>query len=269
VYVPSQALWELGQPNEAISIGKPFTVESGSANQVRRVDVRAASSTPRALRAIAFKPGDRRVVRYATIYEAATGRWLWTWTPWHTSFTLPADVVYRLPARAALTVEIGYQAAEETVADESEVGLYFSDAASARDAAPIAISASPMTVAPGASAQRVRAEATVTAAQSGIAIWPELGAGVKSFEIAAIDPEGVNEPLVWVKDVPRDWPTAYVLEAPKTFTRGTRLVLTAYYENATDKPLSVKPSVVVLASAAPASRSTSAERGNVERKRDR
>jgi hypothetical protein len=268
VYVPAQALWELGQPDETISIGKPFAVEPGSGTQVRRFEVRAQFPAPRALRAVAFKPGDRRVVRYAAIYETSTGRWLATWTPWHPSFTLPADVVYRLPARAALTVEIGYRAAEESVADESEVGLYFSDARDSEDARPVIIAGTAVTVAPGAGAQRVRSEMVLPDSRRVIALWPELGEGVRSIELSAIDPEGVNEPLLWLKEARRDWPTSYVLEQPRAFPRGTRLLLTSYYENTSDKPLVVKPSLVVL-TAADAAASTSRERGNVERKRDR
>jgi hypothetical protein len=245
VYVPSQPMWELGLPNEAIAIEKPFTVESGSGNQVRRFEVRAASRSPRALKAIAFKPGDRRVVRYAAIYDAS-GRWLWTWTPWHTSYTLPPGVVYRLPARAGLTVEVGYQAAEEAVTDQSEVGLYFSDATSAVEPTPLVVSSAATAIAPGANAQRLRVETVVPAARRAIAIWPELGDGLKSLEISAIDPEGVSEPLVWVKEVRRDWPTAYVLDEGRSLARGTRLVLTAYYENTGDKPLSAKPSAVIM-----------------------
>jgi hypothetical protein len=269
VYVPSQPLWEIGEPNETVSIGKPFTVEAGSGNQVRRFDVRAQFASPRAVKAVAFKPGDRRVVRYAAIYEGGSGRWLWTWTPWDTSFSLPAGVVYRLPARAALTVEIGYQAAEETVSDASEVGLYFSDETSAVEPAPVRLAGNVTTIAPGTSAARVRVETVVPAARRGIAIWPELGEGLTSLEIAAIDPDGVNEPLLWVKDVRREWPTSYLLDEARLIARGTRLVLTAYYENTGDKPLNAKPTAVIVTTADTPARSTSRERGNVERKRNR
>lgn len=268
VYVPSQPLWEMGQPNETIAIGQPFTVEAGSGNQVRRFDVRAQFSSPRAVKALAFKPGDRRVVRYASIYETASGRWLSTWTPWDTSFSLPSNVAYRLPARAALTVEIGYQAAEETVTDASEVGLYFSDETPAVEPASLVLTGNITTIAPGTTAQRVRVETVVPAARRGIVIWPELGEGLKSLEIAAIDPEGVNEPLLWVKDVRREWPTSYVLDEARPLARGTRLLLTAYYENTGDKPLNVKPSAVILTTVAGPPRSTNREGGNVERKRD-
>jgi hypothetical protein len=247
VYVPSEPMWETGEPDEVIAIAKPFTVEAGSGDQVRTFELKSQLSSPRLAKALAFKPGDRRVVRYAAIYAAGTGRWLWTWTPWHTWIDLPDAVGYKLPARAVLRVEIGYRAMEETVIDKSEIGLYFDDAPARRDATPVVITpAAARAIKTGSTAEKVRAEALVRGASRGLAIWPELGEGAKSVEISAIAPDGVVEPLLWVKDVRADWPTPYVFRSPISLARGTRLVMTTYYENATDTPRSVKPRVTVV-----------------------
>jgi hypothetical protein len=218
----------------------------GSGDQIRRFDVRAAFSSPRAVRTIAFKPGDRRVVRYAAVYDS-TGRWLWTWTPWQTFMTLPDGVVYRLPARARLTVEIGYRAIDETVNDTSELGLYFSDAANAQPATPVLVVApGPTTIAPGKNLQKVRAELALPFVRRGLALWPELGEGAKSLEVSLVSPDGVQEPVVWVKDVRPDWPTPYLLRSPSPFARGSRLVMTAYFANAGNQPITVTPRVTVV-----------------------
>jgi hypothetical protein len=247
VYVPSAPMWEAGEPDEVAAIAKPFTVEAGSGDHVRTFEVKSQLTSPRFVRTLAFKPGDRRVVRYAAIYEAPGGRWLWTWTPWHTSMNLPDAVGYRLPARAALRVEIGYRAIEETVTDESEVGLYFGDKPARRDATPIVIAPrAAVQITGGSAAEKLRAETVLSGAVRALAIWPELGDGAKSVELAAVAPDGVVEPLLWVKDVVADWPTPYVFRSPITLARGTRLVMTAYYENDTDKPRAVLPRVTVV-----------------------
>jgi hypothetical protein len=247
VYVPSQPLWEAGEPDAVIAIAKPVTIEPGSGNQVQTFELQTDLAPARVVKSIAFKPGDRRVVRYAAISEAATGRWLWTWTPWHTHFDLPDGIGYKLPAKARLEVEIGYRAAEEAVADQSEVGLYFADAPARRNPAAIVLSPSAATrLEPGAAGRRLRVETIVAGAVRGLAIWPELGAGAQSFEVSATAPDGVVQPLVWVKNIPTDWPSPYVFRAPVPFARGTRLTLTAYYANATDRPQPVKPRVTLV-----------------------
>jgi hypothetical protein len=247
VYVPAAPMWEVGEPDEVIAITQPFTVEAGSGDQIRTFELKSQVSSPRFVKALAFKPGDRRVVRYAAIYEARTGRWLWTWTPWQISFDLPDAVGYKLPARAALRVELGYRATEETVTDQSEIGLYFGDTPARRDATPVVIAPSAgIAIKAGSTAEKIRAETILRGASRGLAIWPDLGEGAKSVEISSIAPDGVVEPLLWVKDVRADWPTPYVFRSPIPLSRGTRLVMTTYYENPTDTPRSVKPRVTVM-----------------------
>ena len=51
---------------------------------------------------------------------------------------------------------------------------------------------------------------------------------------------------MWVKDVRPDWPTPYLLRAPVTLPRGTRMIMTAYFASAADKPISVTPRVTVV-----------------------
>ncbi len=249
VFVPSEPLWEAGPPDEILAIEKPFTVEPGSGNQTKRFELRGTFKEPRAIKGLAFKPGDRRVVRYAAIYESGTGRWLWTWTPWHASLKLPEGVVYRLPAKAAFTVEIGYRSTDAAAADASELGLYFEQAPPKQSASAMVLTpAAPLQVKPGATAQKVRAETVLASARRGIGIWPDLGEGARSFELSAVAPDGVTEPLVWVREVSADWPTAYMLRSPVALARGTRLVMTAYYDGSADKPLSAKPKVTLVTS---------------------
>lgn len=246
VFVPAAPMWEAGEPDEVIAVTKPVTVAAGAGNSVQTVELRTPLSSPRVVKGLAFKPGDRRVVRYAAIYEAGSGRWLWTWTPWHTSMNLPDGVGYKLPVRAALRVEVGYRGIDEAVTDKSEVGLYFGDTPVRRDATTMVIAPAAVPIKAGATAAKVRAEMTLTSATRGLAIWPELGDGARSVEVAAVAPDGVVEPLLWVKDVQADWPTPYVFRAPISFARGTRLVMTAYYANPTDTPRSARPRISVV-----------------------
>ena len=55
------------------------------------------------------------------------------------------------------------------------------------------------------------------------------------------------EPLLWLKNYRPDWPSSYVFREPVTLPAGTRLTVTAYYDNATDTALQVRPSLSVTA----------------------
>jgi hypothetical protein len=66
-------------------------------------------------------------------------------------------------------------------------------------------------------------------------------------EVTAIRPDGVVEPLLWLKDYRADWPSSYVFKQPVALPAGTRLAMTAYYGNTGDAPLRAQPALSVSA----------------------
>ena len=245
VYVPPAPLWDRGEPDTVLPIGRGHDVEAGAALTVKRFVVATTFSKPQHVRAIALKQGDRRVVQHAAFYDEATGRWLGAWTPWQTVMALPEGLSYRLAPRARLVVEIGYRGTDESVTDQSELGLYF-DAAPAEVATFMTVAAAESALPAGAAAHRIRTETRIAQPLSIVALYPQPGDGARSIELSAIAPDGVVTPLLWVKDYRSEWPTPYVLSPPAALPRGTRLLMTAYFDNESDQPLKVKPAVAMV-----------------------
>ncbi len=100
--------------------------------------------------------------------------------------------------------------------------------------------------------ERFRAETVVKSATSIAALWPRLGAGAKSIEVTAIRADGSVEPMLWVNNYRAEWPAPYILKDPIALPAGTRLLMTAYYDNKTDAAIAAKPSLAVTG--VPASR---------------
>jgi hypothetical protein len=61
----------------------------------------------------------------------------------------------------------------------------------------------------------------------------------------AVASDGMVTPLVWVKDYRAEWPSPYVLAAPVSLAAGTKLVLTAYFENPDEKPRKASAQVTI------------------------
>ena len=89
-------------PTRSSSRMPQHSIPAGAPDQVQRFEVATGFSTDRRVHGIGFKPGDRRVVRYAAVFEAGTNRWLFTWTPWYTTMHLPEGVAYTIKAGAKL-----------------------------------------------------------------------------------------------------------------------------------------------------------------------
>lgn len=247
VIIPSLTGWEHGEPDAVIPLAAGEKVAAGSGDRVARVQVPTGLKAASWLRSLQLNFTDRRVVRYAAVYELGTGQWLGTWTPTHPVSALPAEVAIRLPAGGKVAIEIGYRGTEEDATGSGELGLYFSDSKPAQVAVPIEITAKPVSVAAGQASERVRTEFTIKSATNAAALWPRLGAGATSVEVTAIRPDGGVEPLLWLKDYRADWPSPYVFKQPVALPAGTRLAVTAYYGNAGDTPLTAQPALSVSA----------------------
>ncbi len=247
VFVPSLNSWELGAPDVVIAVAQNQKIAADSAYRVERLEVATGLKQPQWLRALQLNPADRRVVHYAAVYDARSGRWLGTWTPSSQVSTMPAGLGVQLPAGAKLTVEIGYRGHMEEASGAGELGLYYLDKPPAQTSTAIEIAPAPVNVAPGKKAERLRAETTIKAASTIAAMWPRLGPGAKSFEVSAIRPDGSVEPMLWVNNYRAEWPAPYILKEPLTLPAGTRLLMTAYYDNTTAAALAAKPSLSITA----------------------
>jgi hypothetical protein len=234
--------------DKKVAAEAPFTIE--------RFDVATGLKQPKWLRALQLNPTDRRGIRYAAFYDARDKRWLGTWTPSSKVGAMPAGSGVQLPAGAKISVEIGYKGNLEAgeVPGSGELGLYFHEKPPAQVAQAIDIAAATaVNVAPGKIAERMRAETTLKSATTINAIWPRLGPGARSLEVTAIKPDGIVDPMLWVNNFRADWPSPYILKDAIALPAGTRLIMTAYYDNKTDAAIAAQPAVSITA-ASPAER---------------
>jgi hypothetical protein len=252
VFVPAAPSWDHGEPDLVLPIGTGHTVTSGSPLAVERFVVATDFAETKRVRAISLKQGDRRVVRHAAFYDDPTGRWLGGWMPWQTLSSLANDTVIQLPARARIAVEIGYVGTSEDVTDTSELGLYFGDG-NGPVADAMAIAAPATSLPPGTTAQRVRVETKLASDTTFVAFWPNPGAGATSIEIAATTPDGMMTPLLWVNEYRHEWRSPFYLAAPVTLPRGSRIVMTTYFDNPGGEALTARPQAWMATATAPRS----------------
>jgi hypothetical protein len=245
VFVPPLRGWEQGAPDAIVKIAGDQKVEASAKDSVAEFEVMTSLTEPRWVRALALNPADRRVIRYAAIYESGTRKWLGTWAPGQQVTSWPSSAAIRLAPRGKLLVEVGYRGTDEAVSGAAELGLYFVEQRPASVASTIDVTTAAATVPANATGQRIRVESAITAASNASAVWPTLGAGARSLEITVIRPDGSIEPLLWLKNYRADWPSAYIFRDPVALSSGTRVVLTAYYDNPGSTPLQAKPAVAM------------------------
>jgi len=242
--------WHLGEPDLTRELDA-VAVERGHEDEVKRIVVALGTTAERRVRAVEYRPGDRRVVRAAILTVQETGQWIGSWTPWYGFMALPAGVAYRIPANAHLVVEIHYRRTTERVVDRGRVGLFFAASPSPRQVSDTVLEAAESTGG-GRQSMRFRAETALATDTAIVALRPELPAGAMSIEVSAKSPDGSTRVLLFAKDFPVAWPTPYIFKDPVVLGRGTRVVMTAYAEPARDGS-SPKVKLIVTQYATPAS----------------
>jgi hypothetical protein len=218
--------WMLGQPDgvyQARQAGTPsepglarFTISPGLPADVW-------------VRAFDFKPGDKRSIRAAFLSIAGTGQYLGGWTPWYSSTQFPEGAAIRLPAKAAIAVDVLYGGSTSPT-EPPQLGLYFTKAPSQ------AVTTVELTGDRVSGAGRMRSELSLTADQALVGARVEMSAGAKSLELKAMRPDGSVEPLLWIKEFRPDWQSPYVFRAPVPLPRGSVIVATAFFDPASASP---------------------------------
>ena len=245
VFIPPITGWEQGPPDATIPVAADLKIAADTPFKIDRFDVNTGLKQARWVKSLQLNPSDRRAIRYAAIYDSRNGRWLGTWTPASKVIAMPAGSGIQLPAGAKLTIEMGYRGGMEEASGASELGLYFAEKAPAQTSASLEITPAPLSVAPGKIGERFRAETAIKTATTISAMWPRLGPGARSLELTAIRPDGSVEPMLWVNSVRPEWPAPYIMKEPIALPAGTRLVMTAYYDNKTDAAIAAKPSLAI------------------------
>ena len=231
--------WRLGEPDLIVAL-PPRAVDSGGEGRTERVLLDVAPASARSIRALEFRPGDRRIVRAASFFVEETGQWLGSWTPWYGFVALPEGVAFRLPAGARIAAEIRYAATSERAVAEGSLGFFFAGGSATEPSVPTELVLEARDELPGfATGRRLHAEARMDGETRVLSLLPELDPGAQSVEVSVRRPDGGTDILLFAKDFSQEWPTPYVMSEPILVPAGSVIRATAYFANRSETPRSV------------------------------
>jgi mono/diheme cytochrome c family protein len=232
-YTDHSTHWMLGNPDVLLTASPGVIIEPGSPVGFKRIIMDTAVTQERWLRALDYKPADKRIVRAAFFTVVETGQYLGAWTPWRTTMQMPDDVGVRIPARSRIAVDVLYQPASDRVVDTPRLGLYFAVNQPAREMATTVLEPQPVPAsAAGAIAARLTAKIMVPRDISIFEMRPDMGPGGRSIEVKAKRPDGSSQVLLWIKKFRQEWQTSYVVRQPLTLPKGSIVSAIAYFDAA-------------------------------------
>lgn len=240
--------WKLGEPDlvlqpESDARITPKTGENGE-SETRCFLLPTGLKENRPIGAVDFQPGNGAIVESASIAIeekggkqacGSNGLSIAGWVPGQSPSRLPEGVAYSVPAGARIALKIRYRNVTEPATDRSRVGLYFAKSLNNKAIRNIAIGPAAAVAIPAGEARfRLKASQVIGEAAEAIAIRPRLFPLATSIEATAIRPDGTVEVLVWAKNYRFDWQPAYYFKKPVALPRGSRIEVTAYFDNSDD-----------------------------------
>jgi len=214
------------RPGTSVRLALPAQdVPAGEDLVIRRVTVDAGVAAGRPIARVEFRPGNRRVVRGATMFAASgTGApsWMGGWSPWQHALVPPTSHAFRLAPGATLVVDVYYRGGDTNLTDRSEVDLIFAAETARGRIDDVVIEA-----ASERSAARVRGSVTLAQPATIWALHPSFDRSVTSMELRAERPDGSVEVLMWIPEASAAWPVSLVMQEPVRLPAGSKVVLVA------------------------------------------
>jgi len=147
----------------------------------------------------------------------------WVWEP---------GTVKRIPAGSKITFQVHYsKVGGSTQKDRSMIGLIFAKEPPQRLIITRMISNNYFRIPPGAANHRVMACWTATEDVRLTAAMPHMHVRGKAIEVKAFYPDGRSETLLNVPNYSFAWQTFYYFKQPMAIPKGTRLLVTGYFDN--------------------------------------
>ncbi len=261
---PPAGEWRLGKPDLILQSVRPYHLAPEGKDVYREFVLPVDFQEDRYLSAVECRPDNRAVVHHIILFLDPTGEtakldgkgaepgytvpgigigipqekaiFVAGWAPGNTPHFLPPGVAYRIPAGAKLVLQVHYHKNGKPEVDRSQVGLHFAKGPVDKEMRVRAVLNARFDLKPGLADQVVRQSLVLDRDVHVWAVAPHMHMLGRQMKMTATLPDGTVKPMVWVKDWDFNWQETYIYKEPLALPKGTRLDLTAIYDNSERNP---------------------------------
>jgi hypothetical protein len=267
--------WQLGKPDLVLEVPDEMSL-GASGNDLYRVFVLpVALAEDRFVRAVEVRPGNRRVLHHALLFFDRSGRArqlergqrkragkevdrgpgytaamgvgfrpereedvgdLGAWAPGQGAWQLPEGTAYRLPRGADVLLQVHYHRTGRRERDRSSVGLYFSPAPMPRVLQGLVLAAPFLHIPAGEADFRVAGAIELEQDCRLHSLLPHMHQLGKRLRVRLTQPGRRPVTVLSIDDWDFWFQETYRLETPLELRAGSRLELTASFDNSDRNP---------------------------------
>jgi tetratricopeptide (TPR) repeat protein len=254
--------WQLGEPDLIVEMPTAFTLAAEGPDIFRNFVLPIPVSRERYVRAVEFRPGNRKVVHHANMLVDRTGAarrrddedelpgfltmalggaqnpdgHFLGWTPGKVPVLGDEDTAWRLRPGTDLVVQLHLQPVGRPETIRARVGFFFSPRPPSRLPFLIKLSSKTIDIPAGKSDYTVSDEYLLPVAAELIGVYPHAHYLGNEITGTATLPDGTEKTLLEIKDWDFNWQDDYTYAKRVSLPKGTRLAMVIRYDNSASNP---------------------------------
>jgi len=254
--------WQLGEPDLVIKMSEPFEVPADGRDVFRNFVIPVDLDEDKLVAAIEFRPGNRRIVHHSILYLDTSGAArkkdaadpgpgyasfggpgflpsgsIGGWAPGGTPQVLRDGLGRPMKKGSDVVVQIHYHPSGKPEVDQSTVGIHYVKQGTPKSVTAIMIIDRGLYIPPGQKNYQLAGSYTLPFDVTFVGVTPHMHLLGREMKATATLPDGTIDPLVWIKDWNFNWQDQYLFDQPKRLPKGTRLDVSAAYDNSEGNPL--------------------------------
>jgi hypothetical protein len=254
--------WQLGEPDLVIKMAEPFEVPAEGRDVFRNFVIPVDLDEDKLVAAVEFRPGNRRIVHHSIFYLDTSGAArkkdaadpgpgyasfggpgflpsgsIGGWAPGGTPQVMRDGLGRPLKKGSDIVVQVHYHPSGKPEVDQSLLGIHYVKESSHKPVTAIMIIDRGLYIPPGAERYEISGSYTLPFDVTFVGVTPHMHLLGKEMKATATLPDGAQDPLIWIKDWNFNWQDQYLFDQPKRLPKGTRLDVSAAYDNSEKNPL--------------------------------
>ena len=243
--------WQLGPPDLVVKMPEPFAVDADGPDDYRCFVIPLSLPQDKYLRAVEFRPANRKVVHHALFFADPSGiarqrggsyscfgspgflpaNGLGGWSPGSGPALFPDGAGAVVRKGSDLVLQVHFHPTGKAEQEQSSLGLYFASAPPVRRLVDIPLGSRNIDIAPGEKSYKVRDRFTLPVDIEAIGIIPHAHYVCKEMKGWAVLPDGTKKWLIRIPDWDFNWQEQYRYATPLRLPADTRLEMEFTYDN--------------------------------------
>jgi Copper type II ascorbate-dependent monooxygenase, C-terminal domain len=245
----------IAHPDAMFQMPAAFAVPEKGAVDYQRFVIPTGFGENRWVQAVEVRPGAREVVHHVVAYIREAGEtWiqgpstsdlLVVYAPGSGVLTFPEGMAKLIPKGADLVLEMHYTPNGHAVKDRTSVAVAFAKKPPAQRVISLQLVRTDLHIPAGDRDYRITAWGTLPNDALLLGFFPHMHLRGKAFEYDRVSEDGRPEPLLRVSRYNFHWQLSYRLAKPILLKKGTKISVTAWYDNSANNPLNPDPEAEV------------------------